>query len=136
MDRKGMMADKTKTHAYCYDDLRGWLAAAEELGEVRHISALSWEREIGMASAILQRDGAAPCGLFDDIPRVEKGFRVLTNLFGGRRASVTLGFPAGLTRFQLSDAFLSVYKNPNNKPVPHVVVESGPVFENTYFGAD
>lgn len=130
------MGDENQVHKYCYDDLRGWLSAAEELGEVRRICGLSWEREIGMASAVLQRDGSAPCGLFGDIPGIKKGFRVLTNLFGGRRANITLGFQPGLTRLQLSEAFLSIYKNPDNKPLPHVVVETGPVFENTYFGSD
>ena len=124
------------THAFAYTDLRQWLAAADALGEVRRLKGLTWEREIGMASAILQRDGAAPCGLFEDIPGIRPGFRVLVNFFGGRRASMTLGFPPGLTRLDLSDAFLAVYNGTDRKPIPHRIVETGPILENVLTGRD
>ncbi len=121
-------------HRYVYDDLRQWIAAADALGEVRRLPGLSWEREIGMVGSMLQRAAAGPCAIFEDIPGSPKGFRVLTNFFGGKRANITLGFEPGLTRMQLSDAFLSVYKDPARKPVKHVIVDDGPVLENVMMG--
>ena len=129
------MASGNAPHRYVFGDLREWLAAAEQLGEVKHLKGLSWEREIGMVSALVQRADPSPCVVFEDIPGVPAGFRVLCNFFGAKRANVTLGFPPGMTRLELSDAFLEVYKNPANKPIPHVIVEDGPVFENILTGA-
>ena len=34
----------------CYDDLRQWLDAARNFGEVKDVSGLSWERDIGMVA--------------------------------------------------------------------------------------
>jgi 4-hydroxy-3-polyprenylbenzoate decarboxylase len=123
-------------HAFVYSDLREWIAAAEALGEVKHLTGFTWEREIGMASALIQRSDPAPCLIFDEIPGIRKGFRVLNNFFGAQRANVTLGFEPGLSRLDLSDAFLSVYKDPERKPVRHVIVEDGPIFENVLMGDD
>ena len=34
-----------------YTDLREWIAEANKLGEIREVKGLSWEKDIGMASA-------------------------------------------------------------------------------------
>jgi len=117
-------------HRFEYCDLREWLAAAEALGEVKHLPGMSWEREIGMVSSMLQRAPSGPAAVFEDIPGLPAGMRLLTNFFGGKRANLTLGFEPGLSRMQLSDAFLKVYKDPARKPIKHVIVDDGPVFEN------
>src|SRR4051812_4904099 len=95
-------------HHFTYGDLREWIAEADRLGENKRLQGITWEREIGMVGAMLQREDRAPRAIFEDIPGVKKGFRVLTNFFGGKRANVTLGFPAGLSKVELSDAFLKV----------------------------
>ena len=69
------MAGGNAPHRYVFGDLREWLAAAEQLGEVKHLKGLSWEREIGMVSALVQRADPAPCVVFEDIPGVPAGFR-------------------------------------------------------------
>ncbi len=33
-----------------YDDLRGWIAEADKLGEVRLAEGYDWEEQIGMAA--------------------------------------------------------------------------------------
>ena len=121
-------------HRFAYTDLRGWLEQAEALGEVRHLPGLNWEREIGMVSTMLQRASNGPAAVFENIPGLPPGMRLLTNFFGGKRANVTLGFPPGLTRMELSDAFLKVYKDPSRPPVPHSIVADGPVMENVMMG--
>ena len=127
--------DSTKyVHRYTYRDLREWIEQVDQLGEIKRLQGLTWQRDIGMVSTLLQRHDPAPCAIFEDIPGVRKGFRVLTNFFGAKRANVTLGFEPGLSRLELSEAFLKVYKNPDNVPLPHVIVEDGPVLENVITG--
>ena len=121
-------------HDFAYSDLRDWIVEADRLGEIKRLTGITWQREIGMVGAMLQRADPSPCAIFDEIPGVKPGFRVLVNFFGGKRANVTLGFPAGLSKVELSDAFLKVYKDPANKPIKHVIVDDGPVFENIITG--
>ena len=74
-------------------------------------------------------DDPAPAALFDNIPGYPKGFRVLTNFFGGKRQNMTIGFAQGLNRLELSEGFLEVYENEDNQPVPHEIVDDGPILE-------
>ena len=64
-----------------YDDLRQWLEEARRLGEVKDVSGLNWQQEIGLVSGVAMHDDAAPCFVFDDIPGTIKGSRVLVNFF-------------------------------------------------------
>ncbi len=118
-----------------YDDLRGWIAEAEKLGEVRVVSGASWQEDIGMAAELVMHSDTAPCVIFDAVPGCEKGHRVLINFFGGKRKNMTLGFPPHLSRLDLSEAFLSGYLK-ELKPIPYEEVEDGPVLENVLMGDD
>ena len=71
--------------------------------------------------------------VFDDVPGCPKGFRVLLNMFAGVRRNMTLGFPDHLTKWELSDAFREAYLK-EQKPIPHEIVEDGPIFENILTG--
>ena len=103
---------------------------------MRYVDGLSWEREIGMATELLHHSDPAPAALFDNIPGYPKGFRVLTNFFGGKRQNMTIGFAQGLNRLELSEGFLEVYENEDNQPVPHEIVDDGPILENVITGDD
>lgn len=116
-----------------YDDLRGWLKHAEELGEVRTITGASWQEDIGLAAEIALHSDAAPCLVFDEVPGCAKGQRVLTNFFGGRRKNMTLGFPLHMNKLQLSQAFLDTYLR-DLKTIPFEYVEKGPILENVLTG--
>jgi UbiD family decarboxylase len=73
------------------DDLRGWLALAHELGEVRTISGAHWDEEIGAASEANYKRHSPPALLFDDIVGYGHGQRVLTASTGNaRRLGMTL----------------------------------------------
>ena len=104
-----MSNDSNVKHAFAYKDLREWIREADKLGEMKYINGLSWEREIGMVTEMLHHTDPAPCGLFDEVPGVKKGFRVLTNFFSAKRANMTLGFPTHMSKLELSQAFLDVY---------------------------
>ena len=86
-----------------YDDLRTWLSEAERLGELKTVRGANWAEEIGMATELVSHSDKAPAVIFDDIPGAGKGFRVLANIFGGKRKNMTLGFPTELDR--VSHAF-------------------------------
>ncbi|MDP6429128.1 MAG: UbiD family decarboxylase [Rhodospirillales bacterium] len=125
--------DDNIRHHLTYRDLRDWIAEADRMGELRHVSGASWQSEIGMAAAIVCRDDDAPAVLFDEVPGCAKGFRVLVNLFGGGRKNMSLGFPAGLGKVELSDAFAAVFSDPAEL-IPPVEVDDGPVLENVMLG--
>jgi UbiD family decarboxylase len=116
-----------------YDDLRGWLAAAEQLGEVQVVSGATWQEEIGMATELALRSETSPCVIFDQVPGCLPGSRVLVNFFGGRRKNMTLGFPTDLTKLELSEAFLDTYLR-DLKTVPYEEVTEAPILENVLTG--
>ncbi len=122
-------------HNLTYEDLRGWLGEAERLGELRHVSGASWEREIGLAASVISRSETADAVLFDEVPGFAKGFRVLTNIFGGRRKNMSLGFPTDLGKVELSDAFADVFSD-TAPLIPPAYVDDGPIFENVMTGED
>src|SRR5262249_56889679 len=66
----------------CYDDLRQWLEEARKLGEVKDVSGLTWQQDIGMVAGMVHDEGA-PCFVFGEVPGTIKGSRVLVNFFGG-----------------------------------------------------
>jgi UbiD family decarboxylase len=119
-----------------YDDLRQWMAEADKLGELKRANGYDWQEQIGMAAELLQHRDDAPVALFDEIPGVPKGHRVLTNFFGKTRQNMTLGFPAHLNKVELSEAFLKHFQTIVEKPIPHEVVATGPVMENVIEGDD
>jgi 4-hydroxy-3-polyprenylbenzoate decarboxylase len=118
-----------------YEDLRGWIAEADRLGELRHVDGASWQEEIGMAAEVVSHDDSAPAVLFGKVPGCLPGSRVLVNIFGGKRKNMTLGFPTDLGKVELSDAFMSVNRAVENLIAPNEV-EDGPIFENVMTGDD
>ena len=116
-----------------YDDLRGWLAEAERLGELRTVRGASWQEDIGLAAEAVIKEDDGPAVLFDDVPGCAPGHRVLMNVFAGRRRNMTLGFSDELTKAELSDACYESYIK-ERKTIPHEVVDDGPIFENVLTG--
>src|SRR3984957_16716174 len=118
-----------------YDDLREWLELADALGEVRLVQGASWQEDIGLAAEAVLRAENGPCVVFDNFPGFPKGFRLLLNMFAGKRRNMTLGFPDHLSKWELSDAYREAYLK-EQKIIPHQIVEDGPVFENILTGDD
>ena len=118
-----------------YDDLREWLAMAERLGEVRTVKGANCDEDIGLAAEAVLRAEHGPCVVFEDIPGCPSGFRLLLNVFAGKRRNMTLGFPDDLTKWELSDAYREAYLQ-ERRIVPHEIVDDGPVFENFMMGDD
>ncbi len=131
-----MKDDNKLSYDVPFGNLREWIGEAEKLGELRRVEGASWEKDIGLATELLQHDENAPCALFDDIPGYPKGYRILTNFFGGTRQNMTLGFATDLTKVELSNAFLERYRDAIANPIPYRVVDDGPVLENVLNGDD
>ncbi|HVY58762.1 MAG TPA: UbiD family decarboxylase [Xanthobacteraceae bacterium] len=118
-----------------YTDLREWIEEARRLGEVRHVKGLSWQEDIGMAAEVILHDENAPCVIFEDIPGALPGSRLCVNFFGGQRQRMTLGFPADMSKLDLSEAFRAHYMA-DLKHIPPKFVTDGPVLENVMQGDD
>ena len=116
-----------------YDDLREWLVKADLLGEVRTVRGATWQEDIGLAAEAILRAENGPCVVFEDVPGCPKGFRLLLNMFAGVRRNMTFGFPDYLTKWELSDSFRETYLKAQ-QPVPHEIVETGPILENVLTG--
>ncbi|WP_206812851.1 UbiD family decarboxylase [Paradesulfitobacterium ferrireducens] len=117
-----------------YQDLREWIEEAKKLGELKVVEGATWEQDIGMATEMLHHSTPSPAVIFDKIPGVEPGYRVITNTFGDKRMNMTLGFPTTMNKVELSVAFNDRMKS--LKPIPYQVVETGPVMENVIMGDD
>src|SRR5688572_27937990 len=117
-----------------FTDLREWIAVADKLGEVKSVLGASWQEEIGLATDVVVPPDDGPAVIFDEVPGCPKGFRLLINCFAGKRRAMTLGFPDGLTKQELSQAYFDHYQN-KQQHLPPVIVDDGPVFENVLTGA-
>ena len=118
-----------------YSDLREWMREAEHLGELRTVLGASWQEEIGLAADVVVPADDGPAVLFDEVPGCPKGFRVIVNVFAGKRRNMTLGFPDHLTKQELSQAFFEHYLQKERRLAPKLV-DGGPVFENILTGAE
>jgi len=116
-----------------FSDLREWMREAESLGELRTVLGASWQEELGLAADVVVPADDGPAVLFDEVPGCPKGFRVLINVFAGKRRNMTLGFPDHLTKQELSQAFFEHYLRKERRIAPRTV-DDGPVFENILTG--
>jgi 4-hydroxy-3-polyprenylbenzoate decarboxylase len=107
------------------------------IGELREVSAASWQEDIGAITEMLDAVEGSPAVLFDDIPGYPRGHRVLVNANGSPpRQAVTLGLPAAAeATHEVLLAFWSEIIS-RLEPLEPAEVESAPVFENELTGGD
>src|SRR5713226_2166848 len=127
------MSDGEIQPQWRYGDLREWMREAESLGELRTVLGASWQEEIGLAADVVVPSDNGPAVVFDEVPGCPKGFRLIFNVFAGKRRNMTLGFPDHLTKQQLSQAFFEHYIKTQRRIAPKFV-DDGPVFENILTG--
>ena len=111
-------------------DLREWLSQVEALGELKRVTVANSEEDIGAITEMLDHSEESPCVLFDEIPKFQRGFRVLANSMGSRkRQAVTLGIdPTEATHDRLLDFWRGMLKG--FTPIPPATVKRGAVQEN------
>src|SRR5580692_7840483 len=88
-----------------YHDLRQWLEEAKKLGEVKELSGLTYQQDIGMVAEMSAHADDAPCFVFDDVPGTLKGSRLLVNFFAGKRKYFNDASSTELSKLELSESF-------------------------------
>ncbi|WP_191967080.1 MULTISPECIES: UbiD family decarboxylase [Haloferax] len=116
-------------------DLREFVAAIEERGQLERVSGADLELEIGGISKIARRDELGTALLFGDFEGTVPGSRVLTNALD-TPLQVTLALGHEPTS-DIREAVLAQKETASEmKTRPVEVVEDGPVFENVQRGDD
>jgi UbiD family decarboxylase len=123
---------------YMHDDLRGWLEKAEKMGKVQHIKGAHWDREMACLAELFvyRRKLETPALLFEDIPGIDKKYRVLFHeLITPWATALAMDFEP---RFEtLVDLVKIVHeKIEHQQLIPPKFVENGPILENVYRGDD
>ena len=78
-----------------FNDLREFIDAARELGQVKEIHGAHWNLEIGALTEMFAFKEPSPLVLFDQIPGYPAHFRVASNLISNPvRSGLTVGMPA------------------------------------------
>ena len=116
-------------------DLRAFLAAVEDGGELKSVTGAHWDREIGAVTEVLYREKVdkSPLLLFDDVPGYPSGMRCLYGMLGSPlRLALGLGLGLDAARSDDRRAMLDAYRAriKQHDPIPPRVVDTGPVMEN------
>ncbi len=116
-----------------FDDLRGFIQKANELGQCKLIEGAHWDLEMGLITEWQAGIPDSPMLLFDKITGYAPGFRVAANLFSNNlRTALALGLPLGATIPEQIRLWREREKSA--KLIPPVEVDSGPVMENVQMG--
>ncbi len=121
--------------SFPYRDLRDWIDQAREIGGLRDVAGVDQGGEIGLITEMLHHSDESPAVLFDELPGLPKGSRILVNANGNReRLALTLGLPLDIDRTTLMERFLAMTEVGSS--IGPAVQTDGPVFENSHFGDD
>jgi UbiD family decarboxylase len=118
-----------------YQNLRGWIAAVDELGELERLEGVDSDLELATITELVLRERRPPPAvLYDDIVGYSRGYRVLTGLSNTpKRTALTLRLPTDLDTRGLIQAWRA--RMETLEPIPPRVVSRGPVLENEQRGA-
>ncbi|HEX5607655.1 MAG TPA: UbiD family decarboxylase, partial [Candidatus Binatia bacterium] len=112
-----------------YKDLRGYIDAVEQLGELRVIHGADWDLELGAITEVAARATSPKVLLFDDIKGYPSGFRVLTNpVCSKTTTALAFGLEPKLTGLEIIRAWKE--KLGGQKPLKPVEVSNGAITEN------
>jgi 4-hydroxy-3-polyprenylbenzoate decarboxylase len=116
-------------------DLREYLSAVKEMGQLKVIDGADGELEIGALTGIIGARKNCPVLLFDGIKGYPRGWRLMTNMLNNaERQKLIHGCPA-----DISEADAARWWNAEIKkfqPVPPVWVSDAPVKQNVRQGKD
>src|SRR5262245_49852724 len=118
-----------------FNDLRDFLTAIDELGQLKVVEGASCDLEIGAITEVASFKKSCPAVLFDSIKGFPKGYRVLTNFAASSmRERMVFGVAT-----DLSDPEAVLYWKNRMKeyaPVEPIAVKDGAVKENVMLGDD
>jgi 4-hydroxy-3-polyprenylbenzoate decarboxylase len=114
-------------------DLRGWIRAVDEMGELRVVEGADWNLELGAISELNCRLKPTPTLLFDKIKDYPAGFRILTaSTASRRRLLLTLRMSGDLDDRAFSKALIgkpNYWEQQSDRFAPKFVSD-GPILEN------
>lgn len=117
-------------------NLREFIDAAAETGELETIRGADWDLEIGAITEIVAEQEAGPAVLFDEIKDYPAGFRILTNPFGSiERTKRAMNVDPNLSPLEAIDAWRSDISDPETRD-PVIVDDGAPIRENIVTGKD
>ena len=120
-------------------DLRDWLGAARQMGQVIDVPGAHWDLEIGAISQLNYRRTSPSALLFDDIAGYGHGFRVLTgSMSNAARMAMTMRLGTDLDDREVVEALRgkpNQWAEQASRFSPRRV-DSAPVFENVIEGSD
>jgi 4-hydroxy-3-polyprenylbenzoate decarboxylase len=116
-----------------YKDLRGFIDAADRLGELRRVDGADWDLEIGAITEVAARAAQPKVVLFDNIKGYPKGFRVIVNAVC---SAATTGLAFGLDPTLAGLDMIKAWKEKldSYKPLKPVEVANGPITEHVESG--
>lgn len=118
-------------YARPHRDLREWLERAEALGELKRISGVDWNLEMGAVAEMIYhaRPENPPALLFEDIPGYPSGYRVLSGMTNStNRLAMTLGLPMAKHPIDLVRSYRDRMKR--FEMIGAEYVDTGSVLEN------
>src|SRR5438552_10206306 len=120
-----------------YSDLRQWLQGVTELGELKTIRDVHWDREMGaMVEMCYRKRGSKTAALlFDDVPGYPSGYRCLYGMMcSPRRFAYTIGGIDATSGDTMT--LLKKYRErmKDVSYIPPVEVKSSPLHENVLEG--
>lgn len=117
-------------------DLRGWIAEADRMGELKKVDGADWNIEIGAITELGHHRGEQSHALlFDNIKGYPKGYRVLSNTMNTvKRIAMTLYMEPRSDRREFVRDIKRHISNVNY--IKPKVVKDGPVMENVFRGKD
>ncbi|MFQ5922461.1 MAG: UbiD family decarboxylase [Anaerolineales bacterium] len=114
-------------------DLREWIRAVDEMGELRVVEGADWNLELGAISELNCRLKPTPTLLFDKIKDYPAGFRILTaSTASRRRLLLTLRMAGDLDDRALAEALVgkpNTWEQQSDRFAPKFVSD-GPILEN------
>lgn len=116
-----------------FKDLREFIDASREIGEVKEIHGAHWDLEIGALTEIFAYREPSPMLLFDQIPDYPASYRVASNLvLHPRRAALMVGLSPKASKKDVVWRWRDILGD--LKPIPPRFVSEGPLFENERSG--
>lgn len=118
-------------------DLREWLEAVSEIGELKELKGADWDLEIGALSALNVRAKSPRVLLFDDIADYRRGYRVLTcPTVSPNQVALTMNLPLGHSNMELVQVLREKIPDweSNLNKFPPQEAKTGPILENVHSG--
>lgn len=115
-----------------FRDLREFILATKEIGEVKEVEGADWNGEIGCITELMAERGG-PLLLFDDIKGYPKGFRVVSNFVSTpKRMALALGMPLDVPPLELVRLWKERLKE--FSPLLPIELSEGAIMENRMEG--